>query len=223
MISAEASLVQAQRRCESETNALSALVEEIAETVQRGAEGRGEVVSMLDATLSQCDAAIAVLSRVARGRIRARWTTVAVRDLLDTLIHTLRPFWPLRVYVKNRIPAGFLVPTIREVLLSALENLLNNAVAAATRFGGQVTISARTDREGSAYLVEIANLGEIRPEQMASIEDGMPVPRGDGSYGIGLLITHGDLQQIGGHLLMENVAGTGSLEDWVRTTIVLRA
>jgi anti-sigma regulatory factor (Ser/Thr protein kinase) len=80
--------------------------------------------------------------------------------------------------------------------------LLCNAVAAALKVPGQVTVSATIEEDSQARYcrISITNPGTLSPAMRDSILQRQPVLRQDGQYGTGLLAAGELLGVLRGHL-----------------------
>lgn len=171
-------------------------VRESLEVIRRNAELEARLIDdLLDMT------------RIARGKMRLRFETVDVHDLVGHTVEICRS----DVYRKNltvvvdRLDAGARhVRADPARLQQVLWNLLKNAVKF-TPAGGRVEVRTR-DGEGGRIVVEVSDTGiGIDPRHLATIFDafeqsGDDVTRRFGGLGLGLAISRAIVEAHAGEL-----------------------
>lgn len=116
------------------------------------------------------------------------------------------------------LPAGrTVVLARRHALVRVLVNLLENALEATDpERPNEVVVRTEANRGALAIVIEDSGRG-MDPETLARATRGLAVPRA-ARRGIGLVITRRVVEQMGGSLELDSVAGLGT-----RVRVVLRA
>ena len=115
------------------------------------------------------------------------------------------------ISVDFHIPEGF--PSIqsdRGQLQQVFLNIINNAFAAVGE-GGKIDISMREERDGDAVAVTIKDNGHgISEEDLKRIFEPFFTTKKEGGVGLGLSITYGIVEKLGGRISVESKVGQGT-------------
>lgn len=115
------------------------------------------------------------------------------------------------ISVDFHIPEGF--PSIqsdRGQLQQVFLNIINNAFAAVGE-GGKIDISMREERDEDAVAVTIKDNGHgISEEDLKRIFEPFFTTKKEGGVGLGLSITYGIVEKLGGHISVESKVGQGT-------------
>ena len=115
------------------------------------------------------------------------------------------------IAVHFHIPEGF--PSIqsdRGQLQQVFLNIINNAFAA-MKEGGRIDISMREEREEDAVAVTIKDTGHgISKEDLPRIFEPFFTTKKEGGVGLGLSITYGIVEKLGGRISVESTVGQGT-------------
>ena len=113
--------------------------------------------------------------------------------------------------VNYHIPESF--PSIqsdRGQLQQVFLNIINNAFAAVEE-GGRIDISMREERDEDAVAVTISDTGHgISEEDLKRIFEPFFTTRKKGGVGLGLSITYGIVEKLGGRISVESKVGEGT-------------
>jgi signal transduction histidine kinase len=89
-------------------------------------------------------------------------------------------------------------------------NIINNAFAA-MKEGGKIDISMREEREEDAVAVTIKDTGHgISREDLPRIFEPFFTTKREGGVGLGLSITYGIVEKLGGRISVESTVGQGT-------------
>lgn len=195
---------------------LSAAVLQRAESEGLSGESKEQLTLIRQAAL-QMDRLIQDLldvTRVETGRLVIEPETVAVPELIEGALETLRPLvenagLSLAVEVDGNLP---LVNADRQRIGQVLSNLVGNSIKA-TEPGGRVTVRARA--KADKVEVAVADTGSgVPPEQMSHIFDRFWQSERSSirtrGAGLGLPIAKGIVEAHGGQLVAESEPGKGS-------------
>ncbi len=123
------------------------------------------------------------------------------------------------ISVNFHIPEGF--PSIqsdRGQLQQVFLNIINNAFAA-MKEGGRIDISMREERDEDAVAVTIKDNGHgISKEDLPHIFEPFFTTKKEGGVGLGLSITYGIVEKLGGRISVESTVG-----QWTEFTVILPA
>ncbi|MCS6963761.1 HAMP domain-containing sensor histidine kinase [Thermoflexus sp.] len=154
-------------------------------------------------------------SRIETGRLRMRWESISLREILQEALQRMRAEMEGRGHrVEVDLPGDLpMVASDRERLISILSKVLDNA-AKYTPPGGEIRI--RAVWTGEAVLCEITDSGiGISPEDQARLftpfwrsED--PMVREIPGFGLSLAVARGLLQAMGGGIEIESALGQGT-------------
>jgi two-component system NtrC family sensor kinase len=115
------------------------------------------------------------------------------------------------ISVHFHIPEGF--PSIqsdRGQLQQVFLNIINNAFAA-MKEGGRIDISMREERDEDAVAVIIKDNGHgISREDLPRIFEPFFTTKKEGGVGLGLSITYGIVEKLGGRIGVESAVGQGT-------------
>jgi signal transduction histidine kinase len=115
------------------------------------------------------------------------------------------------ISVDFHIPEGF--PSIqsdRGQLQQVFLNIINNAFAAVGE-GGKIDISMREERDEDAVAVTIKDNGHgISEEDLKRIFEPFFTTKKEGGVGLGLSITYGIVEKLGGRISVESKVGQGT-------------
>jgi two-component system NtrC family sensor kinase len=115
------------------------------------------------------------------------------------------------ISVHFHIPEGF--PSIqsdRGQLQQVFLNIINNAFAA-MKEGGRIDISMREERDEDAVAVIIKDNGHgISKEDLPRIFEPFFTTKKEGGVGLGLSITYGIVEKLGGRIGVESAVGQGT-------------
>lgn len=160
------------------------------------------------------------LSKLEAGRVELEHTPFALRDTLETALHTLTPRAhakgiELLVRVADDLPDTVLGDPVR--LQQVLVNLLGNAVKFTDRGGVTLTVAGAPAADGTLELqVDVSDTGlGIAPERIEALfepytQADASTTRTHGGTGLGLHICRRLVGLMGGHLWAESMPGEGS-------------
>ena len=115
------------------------------------------------------------------------------------------------ISIHYHIPEGF--PSIqsdRGQLQQVFLNIINNAFAA-MKEGGKIDISMREERDLDAVAVTIKDNGHgISKEDLPRIFEPFFTTKKEGGVGLGLSITYGIVEKLGGRISVESTVGQGT-------------
>jgi signal transduction histidine kinase len=152
------------------------------------------------------------LSRIQSGRLSLSWTTVAPRELVESVIGERRSD-AAAAGVELRSVAGEHLPDVgvdRERIGLVLSNLVANAIRYTER-GGTVDVTAVEGKDCVRFEVKDSGSG-IAPEYHERIfEKFFRVPGGPaGGVGLGLYLAREIVEAHGGRIGLESAPGVGS-------------
>jgi len=155
------------------------------------------------------------ISRIESNRIKFNMEPVSLPEALDHSIENIRRLSEskgvvLRVDMPQSLPA---VIADRDKLIQVFVNLLNNAVKFTQR-GGAVTVLAQDSGDNIEVVVSDTGIG-IDPSHVGHIFDKFyqidsTSTRTAGGCGLGLAITKGLVEGMGGSIRVESKPGVGS-------------
>jgi len=115
------------------------------------------------------------------------------------------------ISIHYHIPEGF--PSIqsdRGQLQQVFLNIINNAFAA-MKEGGKIDISMREEKDLDAVAVTIKDNGHgISKEDLPRIFEPFFTTKKEGGVGLGLSITYGIVEKLGGRISVESTVGQGT-------------
>ena len=135
---------------------------------------------------------------------------------LDLIIREVLGFLEKEASYRNisihyHIPEGF--PSIqsdRGQLQQVFLNIINNAFAA-MKEGGKIDISMREEKDLDAVAVTIKDNGHgISKEDLPRIFEPFFTTKKEGGVGLGLSITYGIVEKLGGRISVESTVGQGT-------------
>jgi two-component system NtrC family sensor kinase len=115
------------------------------------------------------------------------------------------------ISVHFHIPEGFPpIQSDRGQLQQVFLNIINNAFAA-MKEGGRIDISMREERDEDAVAVIIKDNGHgISKEDLPRIFEPFFTTKKEGGVGLGLSITYGIVEKLGGRISVESAVGRGT-------------
>ena len=148
------------------------------------------------------------------GRIEKKIETVLIRELFDEILGLFEDLTRQKhILIISEVEEGLKVQTDKNILATALRNLVNNA-AKFTPENGMIQITARRLEKEWIILVKDSGIG-MSPELLNQVLQGEsrnadhPKNPESGS-GLGLLITQNFIKMLGGRISAESTPGEGS-------------
>jgi two-component system phosphate regulon sensor histidine kinase PhoR len=159
-------------------------------------------------TLQQMTQEMLDLSAIESGRLAARLTPVALREIVRRALQVLREQAARRgVELRESIDPDLRVLADADQAARAVQNVLHNALKFSPD-GGQVLLSARAEPDGAGVVLSIVDQGPgILPSDLGRIFERFyrgDAARGTAGTGLGLAITRHILQAHGGSAWAEN-------------------
>lgn len=176
-------------------------------------ERRRRLVEITERSVRQMDRLITDLldeARIEAGRFTVDTADIAVGDLVDEVVQSLRPEAELKgLRLSRSVPDLPRVRADRDRVLQVLHNLVGNALKFTEQ--GEVEVSMRAD--GDCLTCTVRDTGPGIPEHHAPrlFERYWQANRRDRrGAGLGLPIAKGIIEAHGGRIWVESVAGSGS-------------
>jgi len=141
--------------------------------------------------------------RFQNGRLHLRYKEIDLHQLVEELMRPLRPYAALRgINLRNQISPGNTVHTDREVTLTILSNLVQNAIQAC-EMGDWVTVGS--DADYGVILVEDSGPG-LKRHQWNQLLSGQAKSNNPNGHGLGICFCLELLKMLGGHIeLVEDI------------------
>ena len=158
-------------------------------------------LAFLERSLQHVSETLAAL--LVEARIQLRPLTEQDFNDVRTLIEpqatkkSLQAAWRAEIPDPLALPAGM----VRQILINLLLNAVQ-ATPAGGRFGLEATV------QDAALLLVVENDGEPPPSHILAHIFEPFVSGRDGGHGLGLWVTYQTVQQLGGHITVENTAAT---------------
>lgn len=189
-----------------------------ADAVQDGVMTPEHVASAIAREVSAMDRLVrdlSLVSRVEAGKVELHLNAVQPQELLDSVQERFAPLFEEKgVALLVTVPVLPPLWADEERALQVLTNLLSNALRH-TPASGWVTLSA--SQEGALIRFSVADTGTgILPEHLPRIFERFyradPArSRGESGSGVGLTISRGLVEAMGGELVVRSSPGTGSI------------
>lgn len=141
-------------------------------------------------------------------------TNIELTQYVDKVFKSLKDTATLRkITLHSEIAANAIVFADENMLLSILQNIVNNAIKHSLE-GGQITISAKKSEEKMVVQIKDTGVGmskDIQSSLFAPQLNTLSKARAENKgAGIGLLLVKGFLEKNGGEIWVESIEGEGS-------------
>jgi two-component system sensor histidine kinase ChvG len=195
---------------------ISQAVEPIRRSLPQGDERAARSLRLIEQSVERLDALITAARKIEEATAEIMDRPVAPIDLNQLLGNLALAFVPLAEErgsgLKLELESGLVANGDSELLETAVENLLENALDFAPR-GSQVLLSARSGKRSVEIAVrdegpgvDEEDLERIFERYVTSRPDARP---GQANFGIGLWIVRRNLEAIGGSVVARNRDGGG--------------